>query len=227
MLPDMLSREIWECPIWRYNLLVIHEMVPLTNLPSSATPSSKLSMRLLQPSPYVRKRFLRVLLYNTCVGVQQNCSSSDDATVFGFVMRWEFSLKVWHEAIAQLLADGVPPERLPAKEVREIVYILDVYKKKIKEWRCLPKWTYNPTFDKPSSKASVEALETPSLGDTQGDILDDRDKVDLKKYQAIGDEGREEDTKSLFEHQDDQDSSDGYVWPSDEYLLEVLNYSDP
>ncbi len=124
------------------------------------------------------------------------------------------------------MADGVSPERLSAKEVREIVYTWDVHKKRIKDWRCLPKWTYNPTLKKPSSKASVEAPENFLLGDAQGDILNDGENFDLTEYQAIEDKGREEDAESLFEHQDDQDSSDGYVWPSDEYLVEVLSYSD-
>jgi hypothetical protein len=121
----------------------------LTHLPWSATPPSNLSVRLPRHSPYVRERFLRVVLYNIYKGVQQNCSSSDDAAMSGFVMGWDFLLEVWHESRAQLLSDGVPPERMPAKGVNDIVYIWDEHRKRIKNWTYLSKWTYDLTLDKP------------------------------------------------------------------------------
>ena len=38
---------------------------------------------------------------------------------------------------------GVPPERMPAKGVNDIVYIWDSHKKHIKNWTCLSKWKYD------------------------------------------------------------------------------------
>ena len=130
----------------------------------------------------------------------------------GFVMDWD-------------LSDGVSPERMPAKGVNDIVYIWDNNKKRIKNWTCLSKWTYNPTLDKPR-KASVEALTNLLLGDAQHDSLDDGESSDLAEYEANEEEVSENDAESLSEHQGHQDSSDGYVWPSDEYRHEVLSYSD-
>jgi hypothetical protein len=182
-------------------------------------------VRLFRHSRYVGKRFLRVVLYNIYKGVQQNCSSSDDAAMSGFVMGWDFLLEVWHESRAQLLSDGVPPERMPAKGVNDIVYIWDQYKKRIKNWTYLSKWTYDLTLDKPR-KVSVEALTNLSLGDAQHDNLDDGENSDLTEYEANEEEVSENDAESLSEHEGHQDSSDGYVWPSDEQRLEVLSYSN-
>ena len=71
-------------------------------------------------------------MYNIYKGVQQNCSSSDDVAMPGFVMDWNFLLEVWHKSRAQL-SDGVPPERMPAKGVNGIVYIWDNHKKRIQK----------------------------------------------------------------------------------------------
>jgi hypothetical protein len=143
----------------------------------------------------------------------------------GFVMGWDFLLEVWHESRAQLLSDGVPPERMPAKGVNDIVYIWDNHKKRIKNWTYLSKWTYDLTLDKPR-KVSIEALTNLSLGDAQHDSLDDGENSDLTEYEANEEEVSKNDAESLSEHQGHEDSSDGYVWPSDEYRLEVLSYSD-
>jgi len=140
-------------------------------------------------------------------------------------MDWNFLLEVWHESRAQLLSDGVPPWRMPAKGVNDIVCIWDHHKKRIKNWACLSKWTYDPTLDKPRN-VSVEALTDYSLGGAQDDSLDDGENSDLTEYEANEEEVSENDAESLSEHQGHQDSSDGYVWPSDEYRLEVLSYSD-
>jgi hypothetical protein len=140
-------------------------------------------------------------------------------------MGWDFLLEVWHESRAQLLSDGVPPERMPAKGVNDIVYIWDIHKKCIKNWTCLSKWTYDLTLDK-SRKVSVEALTNLSLGDAQHNSLDGGENSDLSEYEANEEEVSENDAESLSEHQGYEDSSDGYVWPSDEYRLEVLSYSD-
>lgn len=90
-------------------------------------------VRSFQPSRYIRARFLRVALYNIHISAQQRCFSSDDDSISSFLMKWESFLEVWHETIAQLLADGVPPQGLPAKEVSRIVNIWDNYRKRIKD----------------------------------------------------------------------------------------------
>jgi hypothetical protein len=125
MLPEMLSREIWKRLNCKYMIykIVIKWLASLTHLPWSATPPSNLPVRLFRHSPYVRERFLFVVLYNIYKGVQQNCSSSGDVAMSGFVMDWDFLLEVWHESRVQLLSDGVPPAHMPAKGVNDIVYI--------------------------------------------------------------------------------------------------------
>jgi hypothetical protein len=72
----------------------------------------------------------------------------------------------------------------------------------------------------------VEALTNLSLGDAQHDSLDNRENSDLTEYKANEEKVSENNAESLSKHQGHQDSSDGYVWPSDEYRLEVLSYSD-
>ncbi len=131
----------------------------------------------------------------------------------GFVMDRDFLLEVWHESRAQLLSDGVPPERMPAKGVNDIVYIWDNHRKLIKDWTCFSKWKYAPTLNKPR-KVSVEALTNLSLGGAQHDSLDDGETSDLTEYEANEEEVSENDAESLSEHQGHQDSSDGYVWPA-------------
>jgi hypothetical protein len=64
------------------------------------------------------------------------------------------------------------------------------------------------------------------LGGAQYDSLDDGENSDLTKYEVNEEEVSENDAESLSEHQGHQDSSDGYVWPSDEHRLKVLSYSD-
>src|SRR2546421_8579280 len=112
---------------------------------------------------------------------------------------------------------------MPAKGVNDIVYIWDHHKKRIKNWTCLSKWTYDLTLDKPR-KLSVEALTNLSLGDAQHDSLDDGENFDLTEYEANEGEVSENDDESLSEHERHQDSSDAYVSPSDEQRLEVLRY---
>jgi len=114
---------------------------------------------------------------------------------------------------------------MPAKGVNDIVYIWDNHKKHIKNWTCLSKWTYDPTLDNPR-QVSVEALTNLSLGGAQHDSLDNGGNSDLTEYEANEEEVSENDAESPSKHQGHQDSSDGYVWPSHEYRLEVLSYSD-
>ncbi|KAI9786177.1 MAG: hypothetical protein M1839_007587 [Geoglossum umbratile] len=145
--------------------------------------------------------------------------------MFGFVMNWDFLLEVWQESRALLLSDGVPPGRMPTRGVNDIVYIWDHHKRHVKKWARLSKWTYDPALDK-SRKVSIEALTNFSLGDAQHNSLGNGGNSDLTEYEANIEEVGENDAEPLSEHQGHQDSSDGYVWPSDEFRLEVLSYSD-
>ena len=125
-------------------------------------------VRESQHSLYLRKRFLRVVMYHIYKRIQQTCSNIDDATISKFVMDWEIFLGTWHESMAQLLSDGVPPRKLPAKGVSDVVYIWDYSRQRIKDGNCLPKWTYDPTLDR-LSDISSEAVTYFSPGGDRGD----------------------------------------------------------
>lgn len=140
-------------------------------------------------------------------------------------MDWEFFLEVWHESMAQLLSDGVPPGKIPAKGVSDIVYIWDWNRQRIKDGNCLPKWTYDPTLDRPRDISS-EAVTYFSPGGDRGDGWNDVANFDAIDCQADEEDVSGRDDESLSEHGGYQDSSNGYVWPSDEYRLKVLSYSD-
>ena len=107
-----------------------------------------------QRSLYLSKRFLRVVIYHIYKRIRQTCSNIDDTIISKFVMDWEFFLEVRHESMAQLLSDGVPPGKIPAKGVNNIVYIWDHNRQRIKDGDCLPKWTYGPTLDRPRDISS-------------------------------------------------------------------------
>lgn len=65
-----------------------------------------------------------------------------------------------------------------------------------------------------------------SPGGDRGDDWNDVANFDANDCQADEEDVSGRDDESLSEHGGNQDSSNGYVWPSDEYRLKVLSYSD-
>jgi hypothetical protein len=76
-----------------------------------------------------------------CAAVETTASSSR------FVMKWSFFLNVWYESTAQLLADGVPVERIFIGGVFDVFNYWNAHKKMILECIILPEWTYDPSLD--------------------------------------------------------------------------------
>ena len=183
-------------------------------------------MRYLTPSLYLRQRFREVVLHYIWKGIfGENRLSTEIASMSRYVMRWSFFLEIWHESTAQLLADGVPPERILVGGAFDVLHIWDRHRKTTVDWKSplkwksLPKWTYNPTRD---THRTMDELEN--------NPLDDLPRDDSARSETSDSKGDDNDDDSLSSNEDLEDSGDDdipYVWPSDTYRYEALAYSSP
>lgn len=177
-------------------------------------------MRYLTLSLYLRQRFRQVVLHYIWKSIfEENCLSTEIASMSWYVMRWSFFLEIWHESTAQLLADGVPRERVLVGGVFDVLRIWDRHKKTTVNWKSLPKWTYDPTRDTHRT-TSLDELTNSPLNDSMSD-----DSVCSETCDSEGDDNGDDSLSSYEDLEDSGDNDIPYVWPSDTYRYEALAYS--
>ncbi len=227
-LPELLSREIWEqldCEYLSHKTFLDAFIDTCSSI--SAAPA-QLLVRGCHHSLYLRKRFNCIVRHYIYKRAQQTRSSGEQITGLGLVMDWDFLLEVWHESMAQLLSDGVPRSKIPARGVNDVLYIWDSTHKGAKIYDCLPRWEYEPALDKLDDTA-LEA-KTHFHGDREDgwqtsnnlDAIDfDTSEEDMCISDVVDDKDESSSNSGSF-----QNSGDDYVWPCEERRLEILGFWD-
>lgn len=126
-----------------------------------------------------------------------------------FSRDWSSLLEVWHESTAQLIADGVPQERiLPSGGAYHVLQIWKAIKGDIVACKHLPRWEYDPRCDTHEATCSngakgggeeeisleldveMDALEQGAANDEDLDVSDNEDKPypwpsDFNRYKVM------------------------------------------
>lgn len=179
-------------------------------------------------SLYLRKRFnciVRHYIYKRALQIHQ---SGDQVATSGVVMDWGFLLEVWHESMAQLLSDGVPRGKIPARGVNDVLYIWDSTHRGAEIHDYLPRWKYDAALDKPDDTAL--AAKTHFHGDRDDGWRTLKNRVakdfDTTEGQMCKSDVDDNEDESLSISESSHRSGDHYIWPCEERRLQVLGFWD-
>ena len=145
-------------------------------------------------------------------------------------MDWDFLLEVWHESMAQLLSDGVPRSKIPARGVNDILYIWDSTHKGAEIYDCLPRWEYDPALDEPDDTALEAKIHFHGDRENGWRASYNFDAIDLDtsgEDMYMSDIVVDDKDESLFNSGSSQKSGDDYIWPCEERRLKILGLWDP
>ena len=179
-------------------------------------------------SLYLRKRFNCIVRHYICKRALQIHQSGDQVATSGVVMDWGFLLEVWHESMAQLLSDGVPRGKIPARGVNDVLYIWDSTHRGAEIHDYLPRWKYDAALDKPDDTAL--AAKTHFHGDRDDGWRTLKNRVakdfDTTEGQMCKSDVDDNEDESLSISESSHRSGDHYIWPCEERRLQVLGFCD-
>jgi hypothetical protein len=123
---------------------------------------------------------------------------------------WSLLLEIWHESTAQLIADGVPQERIfPSGGVYHVLRIWKSNRTHLPAYKDLPRWAYDPAFDTHKATCSDGATS----GGVEG-LLAEFGMEDMMAHEQVALDDEDVDVS------DNEDTP--YSWPNDTNRYKVL-----
>jgi hypothetical protein len=159
-------------------------------------------VRYPRSSLYLRERTLHVVLHN----IYKKFANGAEVVS----PDWSVLLEIWHESTAQLIADGVPQERvLPSGGAYHVLQIWNSNRRKVLMSKSLCRWAYDPAYDTHKQSCSDSVAS--------GMVEDVLDKIGVEDMMV------DERVESDEEGDDLSDNEDApYHWPSDTNRFRVL-----
>jgi len=174
-LPRLLHRDVWEKITGNIPLPKTPECSILT---TKESPPERLSAKRQGSSRYLNERTIEVVLhYARHIFVEQGVDLASPISTNPSIpsLSWQNLIQLWHRVYSQMLADGVPPERIL---VGGLVRLADVWN------RCrnclldprrsepLQRWKYELSLDGLQEKPMVRQSSSLSHSGDQQDQMD-------------------------------------------------------